>query len=36
MSVHSEKLGEPSSKDVAFIRYIYETNFPNYEKIPFE
>ena len=31
-----EQLEDPSSKDLAFIRYIYETNFSEYEKIPFE
>jgi hypothetical protein len=36
MRARFEQLDEPSSKDLAFIRYIYETNFPPQEKVPFE
>lgn len=36
MRISYQKLVSPNSKDMAFLRYIYETNFPQDEKVPFE
>lgn len=36
MSCRCEALATPNPKDLAFMRYIYETNFPDSEKLPFE